>query len=152
MRPREYRNAVEVAPEAHELCPTCGGATERASLVIYQSGSYRVIPVRSINALVARDKYLEVVTPHGVAGLAELSLDQISRMYPRDWHRVHRSALVRLNAVLEVRHRGGRHTNAEVFVAGCDRPILVAKRRAGEFRRAILGVFTSRHQDVRKLA
>lgn len=152
MRPREYRDGVKVGPVIHDCCPACGAANERASILIYQAGRYRILHVREINALIARHKYLDVITRQGPAGLVELSLDQMERLYPKDWWRIHRNALVRLAAIREVVRVGDERESAAVIVAGCDKPILVAKRRSAEFRRAILGTFTSRHQDARGLA
>lgn len=130
-----YVSGAEAHPEpVLKPCPTCGLAAADARILLYSRGRYLPVAVRDITALVATHKYVEVFTAQGSMGLASLTLLDMEKLYPKDWVRVHRRALIRLSEIREVRPIGkGRWPAMGVLVAGCPGPIPVARRRIMSF-------------------
>ena len=109
----------------------------------------KVVPIATLTALLAKEKYVELWSGEGVAGLTGMSLSDLLREYPNDFVRVHRRAAVRLNAITgstaAINEAGIR-----IFVEGCPEEIRVSRREAQGFMSAMARAFTCERQRKRQ--
>ena len=144
--------------EVEEVCSCCGRATDEARILLPHRGRYKVIPVPRINALLARDKWVEVYTDEGLQGLSDISIVSFCSLFPRDWIQVHRGAAVRASAILgagkpEREGEGPRAGSVEcLFVTGCPIPIEVSRRNRRGLRAAFLRHHAHALHEIRRLA
>lgn len=109
-------------------------------MLVCLAGRFRVVRIADITALLAGNKYVDVVTSTGSVGLTNIALASLLEQYPDEWIRVHRAAAVRLSAI-----RGtlpsSLYTVGALIVDGVHGPVTVAKRRAAEIHRALLDAY-----------
>ncbi len=102
-------------------------------LIVHESGTARFIDARKVSAFRATDKYTEF-TLDGEALLLRESLDALEkRLSELGFFRVHRSGLVRLDAVVAL-----ENNNATLVVRMSDGALVeVSRRQAVELRRLL---------------
>jgi len=118
--------------------------------LIYGLGrKMKVVPIATLTALLAKEKYVELWSGEGIVGLTGMSLSDLLREYPNDFVRVHRRAAVRLNSVTgsaaELNETGIR-----ISVEGCPEEIKVSRREVPNFTSAMANAYTCERQRKRQ--
>jgi DNA-binding LytR/AlgR family response regulator len=149
MTNRVYRSGSLRPVAEHEVCPSCGRAVGEAKLLIYGLGrKMKVVPIATLTALLAKEKYVELWSGEGIVGLTGMSLSDLLREYPNDFVRVHRRAAVRLNAVTGSEAELNE-TGIRLSVEGCPEEIKVSRREVQGFMAAMTSAYTCERQRKR---
>lgn len=93
-----------------------------AVLAVRTAGRVDLVPVADVAYVQAAGSYSELVLRDGGVRIHSKSLDQLLSVLPLAFERVHRSYLVRLDEVVQVRVREGSRYSA-VLVSGNEIPI-----------------------------
>ena len=117
--------------QAGTLRSDLGDDAQRTHLSAMVNGRLRVVPVAEVLCLRADSKYTEVVWS-GEPVLVDDSLKQLEESLGARFVRVHRNALVRIDAIAEL----GRDTTGQAVVRlnGMDEPVPVARRHVARLR------------------
>lgn len=93
-----------------------------SSLAIRSAGRIDLVPIKEIAYVKAAGSYAELVLRDGRVRVHNKSLDRLLPVLPRSFERVHRSYLVRLDEVVQIRVREGSRY-AAVLESGEEIPI-----------------------------
>ena len=124
-----------------QLLALLPGAAHAAAPMLHQlpvsqpgSGSklVRMVPVKDVLLLQAADKYVRVVTARGEHLLRTALKDVLPQLDATHFWQVHRSAVVRADAIDTVRHdESGR---LQLSLRGTDETVTVSRLYAGRFK------------------
>lgn len=118
-------------PQLQKLAATANNDKRRSHIAARRREGLRLIPIEEVQYFFAEQKYTTVRHLHG-EDLIEDSLRALEEEFDADFVRVHRNALV------GVRHLERIERNAEgqyfVKLRGCEAPLQVSRRMAGELR------------------
>lgn len=132
---RVRRQVASGSGQAGALTSLLVGAPQAPRLVARERGVARVIPLEDIHWIGAAGNYAEVHTAARALLIDESIASLAARLPARDFARIHRAAIVRLDAIAEV--RSGSHGDGAVRLAsGVE---LRVSRRHREAVRAYLG-------------
>lgn len=118
-------------PQLQKIAAAANNDKRRTHIAARRREGLRLIPIEEVQYFFAEQKYTTVRHLSG-ADLIEDSLRALEEEFGADFVRVHRNALV------GVRHLERIERNAEgqyfVRLRGCDAPLQVSRRMAGELR------------------
>jgi DNA-binding LytR/AlgR family response regulator len=100
IRAERLDQAIDRARRRLDGAPAAPKSPARV-LAVHDGGTIRFVDVASVNAFIARDKYVELVH-EGKELLLRESLDALERRLGDAFVRVHRNALVRIDAIREL--------------------------------------------------
>ncbi len=93
-----------------------------ASLAVRSAGRVTLVPVESVDYVQAAGAYSELVLRDGSRTLHSKSLDRLLAVLPSSFERVHRSYLVRVEDVTQLRVQEGSRYSA-VLASGAEVPV-----------------------------
>jgi DNA-binding LytR/AlgR family response regulator len=130
---RAERLAEALARVARKEPPRQLADHERIALSV--TGGVRQVRLGDIVCILARDDYTELVAAGGISSLTSVTMTRWEQRLPADrFARVHRGAIVRIDAIRELlRERGGW----TVRLAGWPEALRVGRSRLAGLRRAM---------------
>ena len=113
--------------------PTSSATRAPASLVVREAGRTRVVPLSTVDAIEAEGYYARIHSGSASFLLRE-SLGSLENRLPRSFRRVHRSTIVQLGCIRELRNRRGRGVVATLSTG---REVEVSRRYLPALRAAL---------------
>lgn len=92
------------------------------TLAIRSAGRIDLVPISDINYIRAAGSYTELVLRNGAARVHSKSLDRLLCVLPETFERVHRSYLIRLDEVTQIRVKEGSRYSA-ILTSGEEIPV-----------------------------
>lgn len=139
LKPVRGERLAAALDRARRLAPEAGderAPAQRQHFIERRLGEVFLVPVESVLALRAEDKYVRLTTPDG-EHLIEESLVAVEREFGPRFLRIHRNCLVaadRVRALVRIDERD------HVRVAGLDEPLEVSRRNLAAVRGHLLAL------------
>lgn len=123
---RALERAAQVSRwQLRELRSGPAAETDQATIAVPEQGGIRQIPLASVSAFLADQKYVRMVHAQGES-LLDDSLKSLSEQYARDFVRLHRKSLVRVSLIEAFTRAAAGHY--EVRLRGWPESLPVSRR------------------------